>query len=153
MPKIKIITWEEYVQTGEEIRQMFIPFNQKYCSDCIKANVDIAPPGHGYFFRTKEKGCCTTCANSQGYFSSIDHKIRASETIQFKLLVVKYHWSSLHGFFDLKKNRCKLEYHERSSACLNYYCIDHIIDGKTLYDKIRVIRNYRTQNKKEMEIY
>ena len=73
---------------------------------------------------SKERGCCTKCAQAEGYFSD-----RYSEWAfwQINQLKYRYNFTKKFGFFDNTNKCCKLPRNMRSHTCTAFGkdCVEH----------------------------
>jgi hypothetical protein len=122
---------------------VFDNMNSELCSDCQAAIAITSAQARkmGTKF-SKESGCCSLCAEHNGYFSGDFYSISPELALETEKsqenrdsiepwknnvertnnLKEKYGFDESYGFFDSMKHGCRLPRTERSIICSVYYC-------------------------------
>jgi hypothetical protein len=133
----------------EYLGYVFENINKNLCSNCPRANFRYA--SNARFrgdFCSKETGCCTNCARTDGYFKDWDEDFNDKK---YKQLKKEFKFDKENGFFDIVNHECKLPREKRSICCLCYICY-HIEDkykiNQSSMENIRdILRLIREKNK------
>lgn len=107
----------------QEIKTIFDGFNSAVCSNCPRAEeadkYDKDP------LQTKDRGCCSHCGNSKGYFG-YNGEPKASRSRQVCILKKNYSFTKEYGFFNNENKTCTLPRELRSRTCSGWCCVTYL---------------------------
>ncbi len=124
----------------QKLEDLFSDFNKNVCSDCKRAkeksrmNAEVSNAGRPFgfpkilelgiehMFATKECGCCSSCAESSGFF------YEPEDGIVINIVDSLYRKNPIYGYFDPYKQKCNLSRGLRSKTCLCYCCDEELSD-------------------------